>query len=49
MCEVDRDYTADVMKTMYTYSSERIYTDFKIRAGGRTADCHQAVLSAKIN
>jgi hypothetical protein len=47
MCEVDRDNAADIMKTMYKFSSERIVTDFKIRAGGRTAYCHQAVLAAK--
>ena len=45
--EVDKDYTAEVMQKLHEYSNENYKTDFKIRAGNKTAYCHAAVLSAK--
>ena len=45
--DVDMNFTADIMQTLYQYSTEKILTDFKIRAGNKTAHCHSAVLSAK--
>ena len=45
--EVDTNYTADIMQKLYEYSIENYQTDFKIRAGNKTAYCHAAVLSAK--
>ena len=45
--EVDLNYTADIMQKLYEYSNENFQTDFKIRAGNKTAYCHAAVLSAK--
>ena len=34
-------------RTLYQYSRDKVQTDFKIRAGNKTAHCHSAVLSAK--
>ena len=45
--EVDTNYTAEIMQILYEYSTENYKTDFKIRAGNKTAYCHAAVLSAK--
>ena len=45
--EVDTNFTAEMMQTMYQYSRDKILMDFKIRAGNKTAHCHSAVLSAK--
>ena len=45
--DVDMSYTKDIMQTLYQFSREKIQTDFKIRAGNKTAHCHSAVLSAK--
>ena len=45
--EVDTNFTAEIMQTLYQYSRDKVQTDFKIRAGNKTAHCHSAVLSAK--
>ena len=45
--DVDKDYTSDIMQTLYQFSRDKVQTDFKIRAGNKTAHCHSAVLSAK--
>ena len=44
---VDTSYTADIMKTLYQFSREKIFTDFTIHAGNKTAHCHSAILAAK--
>ena len=45
--DVDTSYTADIMKTLYQFSREKIFTDFTIHAGDKTAHCHSAILAAK--
>ena len=45
--DVNPDYTVDIMQKLYEYSNQNFQTDFKIRAGNKTAYCHAAVLSAK--
>ena len=45
--DVDTSYTADIMKTLYQFSREKILTDFTIHAGNKTAHCHSDILSAK--
>ena len=42
--DVDNQYTADVLKTLY---HDKKYTDFEIRAGNNRVLCHRAVISAK--
>ena len=41
------EYTLDLAKTLYQYSVDKQFTDFKIRAGNKTFYCHKAVLCAK--
>ena len=45
--EVDTNYAADILQTLYQYSRDKVQTDFKNRAGNKTAHCHSVVLSAK--
>ena len=40
-------YTREVLQTQYEFALNQKFTDFKLRAGGKTVHCHRSVIAAK--
>ena len=40
-------YACEVLQTQYEFALNQKFTDFKLRAGGKTVHCHRSVIAAK--
>ena len=43
----DNVYARKVLRTQYEFALNQMFTDFKLRAGGKTVNCHRSVIAAK--
>ena len=40
-------YPREVLQQQYQFAVDKLYTDFKLKAGGKTVHCHRSVICSK--